>query len=76
MNNASEICQDESSLLNMLTTEEKKKQKSLYLWYFIIYKGQKFVPTANKIDLAELKTKLEECGRHFCSTLEMMSDIL
>ena len=29
----------------------------------MLFKGLKFVPTANKIDLAKLKTKLEEYGR-------------
>ena len=42
-----------------------------------MYRGLKFVPTANKNNRAKLKTKLEEYGRklRLIDTLEMMSGL-
>ena len=109
MNNAPQSCQDESDLLKVLNTEDKKNEKlnsttDLYNCekdgnvfkgnniasqigvrlegkfvsknvinlsrrnptaseISLLSKGLKFVPTANKIDRAKLKTELEEYGR-------------
>ena len=109
MKNAPQSCQDESGLLKVLNTEDKKNEKlnnttDLYSCekdgsvfkgnniasqigvrlegkfvsknvinlsrrnlsaseISLPYKGLKFLPTANKIDRAKLKTKLEEYGR-------------
>ena len=109
MNNAPQSCQDESSLLKVLNTEDKKNEKlnsttDLYncekdgnvfkgnniasqigvrlegkfvrknvinlsrrnlsaTEISLLSEGLKFVPTANKIDRAKLKTELEEYGR-------------
>ena len=108
-NNASQTCQDESGLLKVLNTEDKKNEKfnsteNLHNCekegnvlkgnniasqigvrlegkfvsknvinlsrrnlsaseISLLSKGLKFVPTANKIDRAKLKTELEEYGR-------------
>ena len=74
MNNAPQSCQDESGLLKVLNTEDKKNEKlnsteDLYICEKEgnVFKGNKislkFVPTTNKIDRAKLKTELEEYGR-------------
>ena len=109
VNNAPQSCQDESGLLKVLNTEDKKNGKvnsttDLYnrekdgnafkgnhiasqvgvrlegtfvsknvinlsrrnlstSEISLLSKGLKFVPTANKIDRAKLKTELEEYGR-------------
>ena len=109
MNNSSQTCQDESGLLKVLNTEDKKNEKfnsteDLYncekdgnvlkgnnifsqigvrlegkfvsknvinlsrrnlsaYEISLLSRGLKFVPTANKIDRAKLKTELGEYGR-------------